>query len=121
MVLQAHIQSHMKHTFTEFHKFNFNSIITILLYVSFNYSSRIQQIATGDYLTRKFSNFVRKGGFDRQLSGGGEGWHGKKGGSMNIETFVSNVLMIFSYLFVCLFMYFIYLFICLSQALSTCS
>lgn len=52
--------------------------------------SRIQQIATGDYLTRKFSNLVRQGGHNKQLSGGGEGWHGKKGGSMNIETFVQK-------------------------------
>lgn len=51
-------------------------------------SSRTQQIATGDYLTRKFSNLVRHGGHDKELSGGGEGWHGKKGGNLNIETFV---------------------------------
>ena len=53
------------------------------------HSTRLQQIATGDYLTRIFSNLVRFGGHDRQLSGGGEGWHGKKGGSMNIETYVT--------------------------------
>lgn len=50
----------------------------------------MQQIATGDYLTRKFFNLVRSGGHDKQLSGGGKGWHGKKGGSMNIEKFVPN-------------------------------
>ena len=53
-------------------------------------SSRAQQIATGDYLTRKFSNLVRHGGHDKELSGGGEGWHGKKGGNLNIETFVQK-------------------------------
>jgi len=61
-------------------------------YPDFATSSRIQQIATGDYLTRKFSSLVRKGGFDRHLSGGGEGWHGKKGGNMNIETPCQHVL-----------------------------
>lgn len=60
------------------------------LKVIFTCSSCIQRIATGDYLTRKFFNFVRKEGFDRQLGGGGEGWHGKKGGSINIERFVTE-------------------------------
>ena len=59
-----------------------------IIFVYFH-STRLQQIATGDYLTRIFSNLVRFGGHDRQLSGGGEGWHGKKGGSMNIETYVT--------------------------------
>lgn len=60
----------------------------ILYNVNFlNGSSRIQQIATGDYLTRMFYSLVREGGFDRPLSGGGEGWHGKKGGSINIERY----------------------------------
>ncbi|CAH3135385.1 unnamed protein product [Pocillopora meandrina] len=61
-------------------------------YPAFTSSTRLQQIATGDYLTRIFSNLVRFGGHDRQLSGGGEGWHGKKGGSMNIETPCQHVL-----------------------------
>lgn len=61
-------------------------------YPDFAISSRIQQIATADYLTRKFSNFVKKGGLDRQLNSGGEGWHGKKGGSLRIETPCQHVL-----------------------------
>ena len=61
--------------------------------ISFDFvdSSRTQQIATGDYLTRKFLNLVRHGGHDKELSGGGEGWHGKKGGNLNIETFVQQL------------------------------
>ena len=59
-----------------------------IIFVYFH-STRLQQIATGDYLTRIFSNLVRFGGHDRQLSGGSEGWHGKKGGSMNIETYAT--------------------------------
>lgn len=61
-------------------------------YPEFTNSSRTQQIATGDYLTRKFSNLVRHGGHDKELSGGGEGWHGKKGGNLNIETPCQHVL-----------------------------
>ncbi|CAH3028763.1 unnamed protein product [Porites evermanni] len=61
-------------------------------YPAFATSSRIQQIATGDYLTRMFYSLVREGGFDRPLSGGGEGWHGKKGGSINIERPCQHVL-----------------------------
>lgn len=49
-----------------------------------------QRIACADYVTRMFSRAARAGGHDEDAEGGG--WHGSKGGGINIETPGQHVL-----------------------------
>jgi predicted ABC-class ATPase len=52
--------------------------------------TKAQRIACADYITRMFFRAARVGGHDEDA--GGEGWHGSKGGSINIEAPVQYIL-----------------------------
>lgn len=54
------------------------------------WSSRIRRVAVCDYLTRSFGAAVRASGGDVRAQGGG--WHGEKGGEMEVDVGGQHVL-----------------------------
>ena len=59
-------------------------------YPAWSTGTKPQRIACADYITRMFSRAARAGGHDEDAEGGG--WHGAKGGGINIETPFQHIL-----------------------------